>query len=128
MEQRLSLAPSVRFDRTEDLTVNQDSTAITYGLQSVMVFKPEKLDGSFDVSVNHNYATDSSISNNTLSVNMAVNWHLIQAQRNKFGFDLGLSGMYNDLNDNVTTINTLNTYQVFLTFSAVLPSRAGQAQ
>ncbi len=128
LNQRLTLAPSVQYNQIEDLTSNEDSTAIIYGLQSVMVFKPEKLDGSFDISVNHNFTTDQLISNNTLAVNMALNWHLVQAKRNNFGFDMGLSGMYNDLNDHVTRTNTLNTYQVFLTFSAVLPSRAGQAQ
>jgi len=136
MDRRISLAPSVTYNLTKDLITNQTSTAINYGLQTTMVFKPEKLDASFDIRVNHNYTNDSAISNSTLSANMALNWHLIKAKRNKFGVDIGLTGIYNDINNNVRStlstatnaLNTFDTYQVFLTFSVVLPTRAGQAQ
>jgi len=126
--QRLSLAPSIRFDRTEDKVIDQSSMAITYALQTAFVLLPNKLDGSLDVSLNRNQTTDDSINNDIFSVSMAFSWRLLQARRNHPGFDLGLSGIYNDIDDDVVKIRSIDTYQAFLTLTATLPTRAGQAQ
>lgn len=128
MQQRINLTPSVRFDRTDDKTTNQSSTAITYGLQTAFVLKPEKLDGALNVSLNRNRATDDSVASDTLTFDMALNWHLMAARRNRPGFDLGLSVLYNDMQDKVVETNTIDTYQAFLTLTMILPARAGQAQ
>lgn len=128
MQQRVSLAPSIHFDRTDDKTTGQHATAITYGLQTAFVIKPEKLDGTFDVNLNRNQATDDSVDSDTLTFSMGLNWHLLAARRNRPGFDLGVSGLYNDMDDNVVTINSIDTYQAFMTLTMVLPARAGQAQ
>lgn len=128
MRQRIRLSPLLHYDRTDDKYTNQSSTAVTYGLQTTFVVKPEKLDGSFNINLNRNQTTDDSWNRNTLTVNMALNWHLLAAHRNRPGFDLGFSGLYNDVNDNVVKANTIGTYQVFLTLTMILPARAGQAQ
>lgn len=128
MQQRINLTPSARFDRTDDKTTNQNSIAITYGLQTAFVLKPEKLDSTLNVSLNRNRSTDDSIASDTLTFDMALNWHLIAARRNRPGFDLGLSALYNDVQDKVVGSNTISTYQAFLTLTMILPARAGQAQ
>ncbi len=128
MQQRLNLLPSVRYDRTDDISNQQNSIAVTYGLQSAYVIKPEKLDGSLNISLNRNQTTDDTLNNDVFSVSMAMNWHLLAASRNRSGFDVSASGMYNNLSDNVMASNSIDTYQVFLTLTMVLPSRAGQAQ
>lgn len=128
LQQRLNLLPSVRYDRTDDKTNQQNTTAVTYGLQSAYVIKPDKLDGSLNISLNRNQTTDDTINNDVFSVSMALNWHLLAAGNNHTGFDVSASGMYNDLNDNVIASNSVGTYQVFVTLTMVLPSRAGQTQ
>lgn len=128
MQQRLILTPLIRFDRTDDKYTMQSSMVVTYGLQTVFILKPKKLDGSFNINLNRNQSTDDSINNDTFTVSMALNWHLLAAHRNRPGFDLGFSGLYNGVKDNLVTANTFGTYQAFLTLRMVLPARAGQAQ
>ncbi len=128
IKQRLSLIPLIRFDRTDDKYTMQGSTVVTYGLQTIFVAKPKKLDGSFDINLNRNQSTDDSINNDTFTVSIALNWHLLAAHRNRPGFDLGFSGLYNGVKDNLVKANTFGTYQAFLTLRMVLPARAGQAQ
>lgn len=128
LQQRLNLLPSVRYDQTDDKTNQVNTVAVTYGLQSNYVIKPDKLDGSLNISLNRNQATDDTINNDVFSASMALNWRLLAAGNNRAGFDVSVSGMYNNLNDNITTSNSIDTYQIFLTLTMVLPSRAGQAQ
>jgi len=126
--QRVSLSPSVHVDRTEDLDLKQTSSVVTYALQSTFILRPDKLDGALDLNLNQNQTSDDSIDNNTLTANAALNWHLKPAHPNRPGWDLGFSAQYNDQTDNRVATNSIDIYQAFVTLTAVLPSRAGQAQ
>ncbi len=125
---RLTLAPAINYDQTEDQSTHQTSTGITYSLQTSFILLPDKLSGSCFLSLNQNQTTDDSIDSDTFSANLALNWLLLAAQRNRPGFELGLSVQYSDFEDNLDATNSIDTYQSFLTLTTVLPLRAGQAQ
>ena len=126
--QRLSLSPSIQYNRVDDKIIHEDSTVVTYGLQTAFVALPEVIDGSVTFNLNQNRSSNNAIDNDTLTINLALNWHVLEAKRNRIGIDLGFTGMYNDINDQVAANNAIDTYQLFLTLSAVLPTRIGQAQ
>lgn len=126
--QWLSLSPSVYVARTEDLDRGQTSTVMTYALLSTFTLRPGKLDGALNLNLNQNQAFDDSGDSDTLTVNASLRWHLKAAHRNRPGWYLGFNAQYNDQTDNRVATNNINIYQAFVTLTAVLPSRAGQAQ
>ncbi|HEC20712.1 MAG TPA: hypothetical protein ENI97_15470 [Gammaproteobacteria bacterium] len=126
--ERFSLSPSMRLDRTKDLDLQQTFSVVTYALQSTFILRPDKLDGALDINLNQNQASDDSIDTDMFTVSASLNWRLAMAHPNRPGWDLGFSAQYNDQTDKLMTVNSIDTYQAFVSLTAVLPSRAGQAQ
>jgi hypothetical protein len=123
-----NLSPSIRFDRTTDLIQDIAATSVTYSLQSVFVFEPEKLDGSVSVIYSDNQSSDLFTDDKNVYLNLALNWRLREPARNSFGAELVIGGTYNDFTDRFDILNSLENYQVFINLTLLMPNRAGQAE
>jgi len=125
-EQDFSLSPAIAFNNTKDKTTNLDFESITYSVQSAFVVIPKKLDIAVDFILNQNQTSDDSLNADSLAANISVNWHISEANVNEFGFDLNFSVMYNDFENKIFSTDSLEVHQVFLTLTAILPSRVGK--
>jgi hypothetical protein len=111
--ERVTLSPVVQYDFLEDNDNNVDFKTTTAGLSAAVVFIPNKVNGSLNYSYNHIDATDNSIDTNTQTVDAEVAWIVVPAKANKPGLQLFVNGSWQDTEDDVTTLNSQDTYQVF---------------
>lgn len=128
LEQQLTLSPTFQFDTTRDLILNQTSDSITYGVQSTFIIMKDILDGSVMLSKNNNKISDNSLNSNTSTANLILNWHALIPKPNRPGIDIGISGQYNDIKDKIMVLNSLGTYQIFITVNIVFPAQVGIVQ
>jgi len=125
-ESDFNLSSIIAFNEIEDKTNNINSTSISYSVQSAFVILPKKLDASVDLNLNQNQTSDISIDGDNFAVNFSIRWIISEANANKFGFELNMSGIYNDYTDNLLNLNSIEAHQTFLTLTATLPSRMGE--
>ena len=77
------------------------------------------------ISFNHSTTNNNSISSpqdvDTDTISLQLTWNWILPKNKSPGFDVTLSGSYQDTDDNLVNANDLKTYQVFLSLVMKLP-------
>lgn len=127
-DETASVSASIGIDEIDDLITQVSSKSINYALQTFVSIIPNELDLSFDYSINQNETSDLLINGNNTSINFVLNWKILEQAVNQFGIDLSLSSAYNDFDDKLMTLNSLESHQTFLTITATLPSRLGNSE
>jgi hypothetical protein len=117
----LTVSPSVRLEDT-DFISGDSSERDLYTLRSALRFT-DTLNGQITLnqSVDTTNSSSSPQDSEVSTVSFQLNWNWIQAKNNKPGFDISLSGTYQDTQNNITPANDLDVYQVFLNLSMSLP-------
>lgn len=126
--ERMTLSASVGMDHIDDLITQVSSKSLNYSLQTFISVIADKLDFSFDYAINQNQTSDLLIDGDNTSVNLALNWKVREQAVNQFGIDLSLTSAYNDFDDKLMAINSLESHQTFFTITATLPSRLGNSE
>lgn len=111
---KLTLMPGMQRSEVEDQTQSDLTTETLTAMLNLGYQWTERVSSSLNYSVNHNKIENGSADSYTKDVVGAVNWIVYPAQAARPGLTLSLEGQYHDLDDRVNTVNTLNTYQVFL--------------
>ena len=63
------------------------------------VLLPDRLTGTFSVSMNRRHARDDSVDERTLVYDLGLNWNLLAATPARPGIDLFMSANYEDYRD-----------------------------
>jgi hypothetical protein len=125
-EAGLSISPVISWNDTKDLTNQITSTSISYSLQSAWTIIPRELDTSLSINWNANEMGNNLVDGDNLAASFAINWSIREPKINQFGVSLNLASSYNDFNDNLITINSIETQQTFLNLTITFPYQAGQ--
>jgi hypothetical protein len=126
--ERATFSASIGMDEIDDLTLQVSSKSLNYAVQTFISIIPSELDLSFDYSINQNETSDLLINGSNSSVNFSLNWKLMEQAVNQFGIDLSLSSAYNDFDDKLMALNSLESHQSFITLTATLPARLGNSE
>jgi hypothetical protein len=111
---KLTLMPGVQRSEVKDENQSDMSTETLTALLNLGYQWTERVSSSLNYSLNHNKIENGTADSYTKDIIGAVNWIVYPAQAARPGLTLSLEGQYHDLDDRVNTVNTLNTYQVFL--------------
>ncbi len=122
LNQYFTIAPSIILNNTEFASddSNFDTDIISVIAQ---LYLTDTLSGQINVNQSSS-VSDSLISPQdieTTTISFQFNWNWIQPKNNRPGFDLGISGTYQDTQDNTAPANDLVAYQVFLNLAMTLP-------
>jgi len=124
----ISLAPAISFDKIDDLTLNSNSTSISYSLQSAFILIPDALNTAISFIYTQDQTSDQTVDGNNMAANLSFSWLVSEASPNEFGFQLDFSAVYNDFKDRLWASNNSEAFQSYLTLTATLPSRIGQQE
>ncbi|MDQ7048687.1 MAG: hypothetical protein Q9M92_03790 [Enterobacterales bacterium] len=124
----ISLAPAISFDKIDDLSLNTNSTSISYSLQSAFVLVPDVLTTAVSFVYTQDQTSDQTVDGNNMAANLSLSWLVSEANPNEFGIQLDFSAVYNDFKDRIWTANNSEAFQSYLTLTATLPSRIGQPE
>ncbi len=127
-DDRATLSASIGMDEIDDLITQTSSKSLNYAIQTFIAIIPDELDLSFDYSINQNRTSDLLINGSNASINFALNWKILEQDVNQFGVDVSVSSAYNDFDDKLMALNSLEAHQTFLTVTATLPSRLGNSE
>jgi len=122
----LSISPFISWNETKDITNQITTTSVSYALQSAMTIIPRALNASLNINWNANEVGNNLLNGDNLAATFAINWLLREAKVNQFGVSLGLTSSYNDFNDNLVHLNSLETHQSYLSMTVTFPYQAGQ--
>lgn len=122
----LSISPFISWNETKDLTDQITTTSVSYALQSAMTIIPRELDASLNINWNANKIGNDLLNGDNLAASLSVNWLLRQASVNQFGVSLSLTSSYNEFNDNLIPLNSLETQQSYLSMTVTFPYQSGQ--
>lgn len=126
-ESNLSISPVISWNNTRDTTYQITTKSISYALQSAMTILPNELMASLNVNWNSNEVGNNLLDGDNLAANFAINWSIQQPKVNQFGISLSLTSAYNDFNDNLISMNSLEAHQTYLSMTVTFPYQAGQA-
>ncbi|MEO3429938.1 hypothetical protein AAFN88_13825 [Pelagibius sp. CAU 1746] len=115
----LSLQPSVQWDNFEDLDTGDDNQSLLLNLGANVTVIPETLDATLYYSLNHRMGDGDTPDTNSL--NGEVVWTLRQADVNRLGVALALSGNVQDTNDDFDNPEKDLQYQAFTSLRLSLP-------
>ncbi|OGI39683.1 MAG: hypothetical protein A2140_03775 [Candidatus Muproteobacteria bacterium RBG_16_62_13] len=116
--QKLTLGPTVQYNKIKETDpptgiTAKDTDTTTAGLNLGYQFTP-KLNGNLGLNLNKVKTTDNSQQATTHDATGSLNWNLAQPQGARPGVTVSLEGQLHDVDDRITTTNTINNYQVFL--------------
>ena len=94
--ERVDLSQSLGWDRYELDSAERTLSSSTY-LSFVLL--PDRLSGTFSVSMNHRLARDDSVDERTLVYDLGLNLNLLAATPARPGIDLFMSANYEDYRD-----------------------------
>lgn len=126
-ESIFSISPVISWNDTEDTTNHITTTSLSYALQSAMTILPQELTASLNVNWNSNKVGNNLLNGDNLAATFAINWSIQQPKINQFGVSLNLTSSYNDFNDNLISLNSLEIHQTYLSMTVTFPYQAGQA-
>ena len=115
----LSLSPSVQVDNFEDLDVGDDNQSILFNLGADITVIPETLSASLYYSLNHRMGDGDTP--DTSSLNGEILWTLREAEANKLGVALALTGYIQETNDDFENPQRDVQYQAFTALRLSLP-------
>jgi hypothetical protein len=111
---RLTVGPGWQQAHVEDRTNGELSSDTNTGMLNVGYQFTDRVNGNVGYSYNRQHVQNDSMNTRTQDVTAALGWMVYPAMGTQPGLTLSLEGQYHDNDDTVTTINTINTYQVFL--------------
>ncbi len=116
--EKLTLGPTLQYNQIKESDAPtgitaKDTDTTTAGLNIGYQFTP-KVNGNLGLNLNKVKTTDNSQQATTHDVTGSLNWNLAQPQGARPGVTVSLEGQLHDVDDRITTSNTINTYQVFL--------------
>ncbi|VAW55049.1 hypothetical protein MNBD_GAMMA05-223 [hydrothermal vent metagenome] len=122
VSQYFTIAPSIISNDTEFAS---DNSNFETDIISVMaqLYLTDKLGGQINLNQS-NSTSDSLISpqdTETSTISFQFNWNWIQPKNNHPGFDVSISGTYQDAQNKIITANDLVAYQVFVNLAMSLP-------
>ena len=116
------LAPSVAANDTDFAGDNGSFDTDIYSVIA-QLYLTDRLSGQ--INLNQSASSSDSIASpqdtETSTVSLQFNWNWILPKNNKPGFDIGISGTYQDTQNKITPENDLVAYQVFLNLAMSLP-------
>jgi hypothetical protein len=115
---KLTIGPTVQYNQLKESDpptgiTAKDTDTTTAGLNLGYQFTT-KLNGNLGLNLNKVKTTDNSQRATTHDVTGSLNWNVAQAQGARPGMTVSLEGQLHDVEDRITTSNTVNQYQVFL--------------
>ncbi len=119
VEDWLSLQPSVQWDNFEDLDTGDDNQSLLLNLGANVTVIPETLDATLYYSLNHRMGDGDTPDTNSL--NGEVVWTLRQADVNRLGVAVALTGHIQDTNDDFDNPEKDLQYQAFTSLRLSLP-------
>lgn len=116
--EKLTLGPTLQYNQIRESDppagiTAKDTDTTTAGLNLGYTFTP-KLNGNLGLNLNKVKTTDNSQHATTHDVTGSLNWNLSQPQGARPGVTVSLEGQLHDVEDRISTANTVNNYQVFL--------------
>lgn len=122
----LSISPVISWNDTKDTTYQITTTSISFALQSAMMIIPKELNASLNVNWNSNEVGNNLLDGDNFAATFAIYWSIRQPKVNQFGVSLNLTSSYNDFNDNLISLNSLEAHQTYLSMTVTFPYQAGQ--
>lgn len=123
---QLELESAAQFLNTRFAADGSNADTVFFGLGINYAFS-KSVSGQFNLS--QSSTNSESIFNlqdsEEVTTDFQVAWNWILAKNNKPGFDVSLSGIYQDTQDHLVTGNNLETYQVFINLIMTLPQNSG---
>ncbi|WP_193371530.1 hypothetical protein [Pelagibius marinus] len=115
----LTLQPSVQWDNFEDLDTGDDNQSLLLNLGANVTVIPETLDATLYYSLNHRMGDGDTPDTNSL--NGEVVWTLRQADVNRLGIAVAVTGHIQDTNDDFDNPEDDLQYQAFTSLRLSLP-------
>ncbi|GAB4371294.1 MAG: hypothetical protein Kow00114_32100 [Kiloniellaceae bacterium] len=115
----LTLSPSVQWDVYDDLDAKEGNESLLLNLGADITVIPETLSASLYYSLNHRMGHGDTP--DTQSLNGEVVWTLRQAEVNRLGIALALSGFVQDTDDDFDNPQSDLQYQAFTSLRLSLP-------
>jgi len=116
------ITPTIQ-SQSSDIAFDGSSTDTNlYNLGLQFIFS-DTTSGQFNLnqSITESNSISSPQDTNIATASFQFTWNWIIAKNNKPGFDIALTGTYQDTQDNITPANDLETYQMFLSLVMSLP-------
>lgn len=114
--------PALQSQTTQLTFDGSTSDTDIYNLGSQFLFT-DTLNGQINLSQSHSSSNSPGFPQevDTGTLNLQLTWNWILPKNSSPGFDISLSGSYQDTDDRIDDINDLKTYQVFLSLVMKLP-------
>ncbi len=116
----LHLSPVLQWNRLDERDTGTRSDGLLLELGAGFTLLPERLDGSLNVSLNRERASDDTVDTRELVLDASLNWTLRPARSRRPGLVLFLSGNFQDLADPVSDWSWRD-YQLFAGVRSTLP-------
>lgn len=116
------ITPALQSQTTQLAFDGSTSDTDIYNLGAQFLFT-DTMNGQININQSHTSANSPGFPQDadTNTLNMQLTWNWILPKNKRPGFDISLSGSYQDTNDNINDANDLKTYQVFLSLVMKLP-------
>ena len=116
--QKLTLGPTVQYNQIKESDaptgITAKDTDTTTGRSEPRLPIHSQGERQPGLNLNKVKTTDNSQHATTHDVTGSLNWNVAQPQGARPGMTVSLEGQVHDVDDRITTTNTINNYRVFL--------------
>ena len=112
--EKLTLGPTLQYSEVDNVTTPSLSTETYTVLFNLGYMFSQRVNSNLSYSINRQKTENNSVDTQSNDMIASLNWIVQPAQGMQPGFTLSLEGQYHDVNDDVTVLNNVNNYQVFL--------------
>ena len=118
---RVNLAPYTQWGLDDNQNLNETLHTVLLGFSADAQILPEVLSSNVNYSYSYSRGADSTLDTHILGAELL--WTLLQAEQNRPGFGLALSGSIQESNGDAILDTQDRVYQVFLSLKTTLPAR-----